>query len=70
VNEVFVVVSAVVATIGVLALWVWTLGRIESRAVRREAEQGLEGPRREEPSEVGGAPRHMRRRDRSDWHPG
>jgi hypothetical protein len=65
VNEVLIVVVAVVGTIGVMALWVWALGRIESRAVRREAEQW-----REEPSEVGGAPRHMRRRDRSDWHAG
>jgi hypothetical protein len=66
VNEVLVIVGAVVATIGVLALWVWALGRIESRAIRREAEQGLEGPPGEEPTEVGGAPRHMRRRDRPE----
>jgi hypothetical protein len=57
VNEVLIVVGVVVATMGVMAVWVWVLGRIEARDQRREDER----PRDAGPPGVGGVPRHMRR---------
>jgi hypothetical protein len=66
VNEVLVIVGVVVVVIALMALWVWVLGRMESRAVRRETERSGGG----EPPDLGGAPRHLRRRRLDGRDPG
>lgn len=55
-DQLLIVVAVVVAMLGVMAVWVWVLGRIESRQLRRDVElsSGPDGER----------PRHMRRRGR------
>jgi hypothetical protein len=58
VNEVLVIVGVVVVVIALMALWVWVLGRMESRAVRREAERSWGGAL----PDRGVSPRHLRRR--------
>lgn len=36
-NQVVIVLAVVMATAGLLALWVWVLGRLEAREQQREA---------------------------------
>jgi Na+-transporting methylmalonyl-CoA/oxaloacetate decarboxylase gamma subunit len=54
--DVVIVVAAAVATVAILALAVWLIGRVEARheASEREAKPHA-------PPVLGGAPRHLRR---------
>jgi hypothetical protein len=59
VRDVLIVAGGVVVTAGVLALWVWLLGRFEKRDQHREADWS----RDTSPRGVGDAPRHLQRRN-------